>query len=99
MTIRFLNDQLEDWFTGNYSGRQPFNEDVLKAYKKTVNKLATANSTIEIRQNKSLNFHPLKRDLEGRFGVRVNMKYRIVVALTQEGSLEVIEIEQLTDYH
>lgn len=99
MTIRFATKVLENWFTGDYSGRQPFSEAVLKAYRKTVNKLSVANATAELRQNKSLDFHPLKRDLAGKYAVRVNMQYRVVFALTNEGGFEIIEVEQLTDYH
>lgn len=28
-----------------------------------------------------------------------NMQYRVVFAITTEGGLEIIDIEQLTDYH
>jgi plasmid maintenance system killer protein len=100
MTIRFKTTQLETWFEGNYSGKQPFSEVVLKAYRKAIGKLQAAPSTVQLRQNKSLDFHPLKHELTGKFAVRVTMQYRIVFAINQEtDELEVIEVEQLTDYH
>jgi plasmid maintenance system killer protein len=100
MIVTFKTGELRDWATGNYSGRQPFAEVVLKAYRKTIAKLEGADSTVELRQNKSLDFHPLKRDLAGKFAVRVNMQYRIVFSLhTDTNELEIIEVEQLTDYH
>lgn len=99
MTIRFATKQLENWFTEDYSGKQPFNAIVLKAYQKTVRKLDAADSVAILKQNKSLDFHPLKRELAGKYAVRVNRQYRIIFSLTQEGELEIIDIEQLTDYH
>jgi plasmid maintenance system killer protein len=99
MTIYFATQQLEDWFSGDYEGKQPFSEAVLKAYQKTLRKLNAAENLTVMRQNKSLNLHPLKKDLEGRFAVRVNMQYRVVFSLTEEDELQVLLIEQLTDYH
>ena len=100
MTVTFKTEQLQDWATGAYAGRQPFAEVVLKAYRKAIAKLQAAPSTVELRQNKSLDFHPLKRDLTGKYGVRVNMQYRLVFSMhTDTGQIEVIEVEQLTDYH
>ncbi|WP_461070201.1 type II toxin-antitoxin system RelE/ParE family toxin [Spirosoma horti] len=90
---------IENWFTEDYSGKQPFSAAVLKAYQKTVRKLDAADSVTILKQNKSLDFHSLKRELAGKYAVRVNMQYRIVFSLTQEGELEIIDIEQLTDYH
>lgn len=100
MTVTFRTEQLATWATGNYSGKQPFAETVLKAYRKTIAKLQAASSTVELRQNKSLDLHPLKRDLSGKFAIRVNMQYRVVFSVhTETGEIEIIEVEQLTDYH
>lgn len=54
---------------------------------------------VALRSFKSLNLHELQDDLAGKFAVRVNMKYRIVFSWSSENKLEIIEIEQLTDYH
>ena len=99
MTIRFATQQLEKWFVGEYQGKQPFSETVLKAYQKTIRKLDSADSLAILRQNKSLNFHPLKRELEGKYAVRVNMQYRVILSIDDEGEIQVLLIEQLTDYH
>ncbi|MBO0935618.1 type II toxin-antitoxin system RelE/ParE family toxin [Fibrella sp. HMF5335] len=100
MEITFANNQLKDWVTMEYEGRQPFAEPVLKAYRKTIAKLEAAASTTALRQNKSLDFHPLKRDLVGKYAVRVNMQYRVVFSIDkQTGAAEILHIEQLTDYH
>lgn len=99
MIIRFATQQLEDWFVGQYQGKQPFSEAALKAYQKTIRKLDAADSLAILRQNKSLNLHPLKRDLEGKYAVRVNMQYRVIFSISDEGQIQVLLIEQLTDYH
>ncbi len=99
MIIRFATQQLEDWFVGEYEGKQPFSESVLRAYQKTIRKLDAAGSLAILRQNKSLNLHPLKRDLEGKYAVRVNMQYRVVLSISEEGEIQILLIEELTDYH
>ena len=48
---------------------------------------------------KGLNLHELKRDLAGKYAVRVNKQYRVVFTWTKEGALEIIDIEDLTDYY
>lgn len=99
MTIRFATQQLENWFTNDYEGKQPFSEAVIRAYQKTIRKLDAAGNLSVLRQNKSLNLHPLKRELEGKYAVRVTMQYRVVFSITDEGEIQVLLIEQLTDYH
>lgn len=99
MIIRFATQQLEDWFVGEYEGKQPFSEAVLRTYQKTIRKLDAAGSLAILRQNKSLNFHSLKRDLEGKYAVRVNMQYRVVLSISEEGEIQILLIEELTDYH
>ncbi len=100
MNVTFATNELERWAVADYSGRQPFSEPVLKAYRKAVAKLEAAPSMVSLRQNKSLDLHGLKRDLVGMYAVRVNMQYRIVFSLdNQIGEAQVLHIEQLTDYH
>lgn len=99
MIVRFTKQQLEDWFTGNFTGKQPFNSEVLKQYRKVVNQLAAAPNLATLRTIKGLNLHELKRELAGKYAVRVNKQYRIVFIWTKNGMLEIVEIDDLTDYH
>ncbi len=99
MTVRFTKQQLENWFTGDFTGKQPFSSEVLKQYRKVVNQLAAAPSLATLRMIKGLNLHELKRDLTGKYAVRVNKQYRVVFIWTKNGTLEIIEIDDLTDYH
>lgn len=99
MDVRFTKQQLEDWYTGNFAGKQPFSSDVLKQYRKTVNQLAAAPNLATLRTIKGLNLHELKRDLAGKYAVRVNKQYRVVFTWTKDGALEIIDIDDLTDYH
>jgi plasmid maintenance system killer protein len=100
MKVTFATKQLEDWFTGEYSGKQPFSGPVLKAYQKAINKLIAAPSTVDLRVNKSLDFHPLTRELSGKYAIRVNMQYRVVFSINKEtNQVDIIDVEQLTDYH
>ncbi len=95
----FMCQQLEDWFTGNFTGKQPFSSEVLKQYRKVVSQLAATPNLATLRAIKGLNIHELKRDLAGKYAVRVNKQYRIVFEWTKNGTLEIIEIDDLIDYH
>ncbi len=99
MDVRFTRQELEDLFTGNLRGKQPFNNEVIKQYRKVVNQLAAAPNLATLRMIKGLNLHELKRDLAGKFAVRVNMQYRIIFTWSSMGAVEIIDIEDLTDYH
>lgn len=99
MTVRFARQELADLYTGEVRGKPRFSKEVLKQYRKTVNRLSAAVNLANLRQIKSLNLHDLKDDLAGKHAVRVNMQYRIVFTLTSEHQIEIIEIEDLVDYH
>lgn len=54
----------------------------------------------ELKKLNSLRIHPLKNELAGKWAARVNDQYRLVFRLLEEaGAIEVLILEDLTDYH
>ena len=54
----------------------------------------------ELKKLNSLRIHPLKKELAGKWAARVNDQYRLVFRLLEEaGAIEVLILEDLTDYH
>lgn len=106
MQVQFKYEELLNLYLGKpVRGKANFSSAVVKQYQSTVNKLQNAGSISDLRQRKSLDLHELKRDLAGKFAVRVNMQYRLIFSFVSEtseppdGSITIIEIEDLTDYH
>ena len=62
--------------------------------------MIVAPSTVDLRMNKSLDFHMLTRGLSGKYAIRVNMQYRVVFSINKEtDQVDIIGVEKLTDYH
>ena len=106
MQVQFKYEELLNLYLGKpIRGKAKFSSAVIRQYQSTVNKLQNAGSITDPRQRKSLDLHELKRDLVGKFAVRVNMQYRVIFSFVSEigepfgGPLTIIEIEDLTDYH
>ena len=106
MQVQFKYEELLNLYLGKPTrGKAKFSSPVIKQYQSTVNKLQNAGSITDLRQRKSLDLHELKRDLGGKFAVRVNMQYRIILSFVSEagqllgGPITIIEIEDLTNYH
>lgn len=79
MQVQLKYEELLDLYLGKPTRKKAkFSSAVTKQYQSTVNKLQNAGSINDIRQRKSLDLHELKRDLAGKFAVRVNMQYRII---------------------
>ncbi|NBB20103.1 hypothetical protein GVN20_12125 [Runella sp. CRIBMP] len=47
----------------------------------------------------SLRIHPLKKELTGKYAARVNDQYRLIFRLDEEETIEILTLEDLTDYH
>ena len=90
MNLQFKNDYLEKIFQGKaVKGKPKYSHDVCVKFKKTILKLQSTSSFKELRELRSLNFESLSGNLKGFYSVRVDKKYRLILALTKEENLEV----------
>ena len=104
MIIEFDNDDLYKYYIGNFKGKPHYPTIIQNQFRKVVALFQTANSFSEIKKINSLRIHPLKKELSGYYAARVNDQYRMIFELrTEESSeeeiVEIIVIEELTDYH
>ncbi len=103
MIIEFDNDDLYDYYVGSFKGKPKFPMAVQNQFRKVVSLFQTASSFSEVKKINSLRIHPLKRDLMGYYSARINDQYRLIFELkfeeNEEEVLEIIIIEDLTDYH
>lgn len=100
MVIEFEKDYLRELYEENRtSGKKyRFQPQVVKQYRKTVNRLRDAKTIVELFPIKSLNYEKLAGDKEGLESVRVNDQYRIEFIIRIEGQVsDIITICSITE--
>jgi proteic killer suppression protein len=99
---------IEDHFLGevaNYNkvtGKSPFPDEVIKAFKKRLNQIRQAKSTFDLRIIKSLHFEKLKgKKYEGRYSIRLNISYRLIFRIENNdiSRLEIMYIEEINNHY
>ncbi len=86
MEIIFTEDYLQELYEDGKakSKKHRFQNDIIKRYKTTIDKLKVANKIEDLFPIKSLNYEKLKGK-EGLESVRINDKYRIIFKSSIEG--------------
>lgn len=101
MVTKIENQELEALYKGHtFRGKPKYPKEVIIQFAKRVKMLENAQSITEIRNLKGLNFEALKGNLKGKYSVRVNDKYRIILRREkQELIVEVLIIEDLSNHY
>ncbi|WP_413669870.1 type II toxin-antitoxin system RelE/ParE family toxin [Mucilaginibacter sp. Mucisp86] len=99
---------IEDHFLGevaNYNkvtGKSPFPDEVIKAFKKRLYQIRQAKNTADLRAIKSLHFEKLKgKKYEGKYSIRLNISYRLIFRIENNEitRLEIICIEEINNHY
>jgi proteic killer suppression protein len=99
---------IEDHFLGevaNYdkvSGKSPYPDEVIKAFKKRLFQIKQAKSTADLRTIKSLHFEKLKgKKYEGKYSMRLNISYRLIFRIENEelSRIEIVCIEEINNHY
>jgi proteic killer suppression protein len=99
---------IEDHFLGevaNYnkiSGKSPYPDEVIKAFKKRLFQIKQAKSTADLRTIKSLHFEKLKgKKYEGKYSMRLNISFRLIFRIENEefSRIEIICIEEINNHY
>lgn len=105
MEVIFSNPSLKDIYQHGFARKGTYGQDVVKAFIKKVDILIAAPNSRELMFITSLHFKKLVREkkYKGKYSVRVNDQYRIVFSIIKQlggkQTIEIAEIEALTDYH
>jgi proteic killer suppression protein len=102
MVVKFENEYLEKLFTGDpLKGKQKFNDEVIKKFKKTVLILKNVDSSNELSKFRGLNFEALIGNKKGLFSVRVDYGYRLEFKLENEiiQLTEIVIIEKYSKHY
>ncbi len=93
MIVKFKNLYLQKLFEDDdIPGKPKFEKAVIIKFQKTIQKLEFAEDIKEIKAQKGLNFEGLKGKLKGFFSVRVDYKYRLILTLEKDDTMEITEI-------
>ncbi|GGB24008.1 type II toxin-antitoxin system RelE/ParE family toxin [Mucilaginibacter rubeus] len=99
---------IEDHFLGevaNYNkvtGKSPFPDQVIKAFRKRLYQIKQAKSTADLRMIKSLHFEKLKgKKYDGKYSIRLNISYRLIFRIENNeiSRLEIICIEEINNHY
>lgn len=101
MIIQIENPLLSAIYQGMEKGKSKYDETVRIKFRKTILTLKNAENVVEIRKFKGLNFEALKGNLRGKYSVRVDRKYRIILRIEKDRVLveDILIIEDLTNHY
>ena len=102
MIIKIENDYLENLYQGkSQKGKPKFSHEVEIKFVKTVDRLKFSDSLRDIKAQRSLNFEALKGDMRGKYSVRVDKKYRLILWIEKSEVIleDIIVIEDLTNHY
>jgi proteic killer suppression protein len=103
MVVRFNNAYLEKLYQGKAVSKKPrYSRDVVLIFKKTMLILQAVENIKQLGNLRGLNFEPLKGKLKGKYSVRLNLEYRLIVSVLKDRSSadsEVLIIEELTNHY
>lgn len=101
MIINFTDSYLEELSKDEtLLGKQKFPNEVIKAFKKRVFQIKNAKNSIDLRNIKSLHFEKLKEKIyEGKYSIRLNISYRIIFEINNQGNVEIISVEEISKHY
>ena len=102
MIIRIENEDLEALYQDKTpKGKPKFSKEIVEKFKKTINRLKYSDTLPDIKKQRSLNFEALKGDLKGKYSVRVDIKYRLILRIEKDRVVleDILVIEDLTNHN
>jgi len=90
MEIVFNSEEYLNYYTGNYSGKQKYSEDILKRYRDKVNYMTEAETLNDLSRIRSLNIEKY----EGRWSARINIQYRIEFDFIKPNTIIILKISK-----
>jgi len=102
MIIIIQDEHLEILYQGKKpKGKPRYNNEIVKKFIKTVDRLKFSDTIADIKAQRSLNFEALKGDLKGKYSVRVDIKYRLILRIESNRAIveDVIIVEELSNHY
>lgn len=99
MQIDFDDDELRRLYEEPDFRPKRLHQDLVRAYRKKVGILVAAESELDLRNMRSLNFEKLRGDREGQHSIRLNDQWRLILRIEVDGDGKTVVIIEIVDYH
>jgi proteic killer suppression protein len=76
-----------------------FDRTLVRAYRMRVQLICAAQDERPLRAMKSLHFEKLKGDLDGKYSIRLNAQWRLILQIEKDETGKLIVIVSIMDYH
>lgn len=98
MEVEFDDDDLDrleidPHFTAGFS------QEVVRAYRKRVQQIRGFRDERDFQALRSLHFEKLKGDRVGKYSIRLNLQWRLILEIYGDHPCKVIRIIEVVDYH
>jgi plasmid maintenance system killer protein len=90
MEIEFKSEEGLNYYTGNYSGKQKFTEDILSRFRDKINYMIEAETLNDLSKIRSLNIEKY----EDHWSARINKQYRIEFEFIKPKTLVILKISK-----
>ncbi len=102
MKVIIENLYLEHLYNGDVlKGKPKFSKEVTEKFKKKIELIKSVENIAELKQFRSLNFEALSGNLKGKYSIRIDLKYRLILRI-EKGEItieEVLIVEDLTNHY
>ena len=99
MRIEFAAEELRRLYVDPEFVLAQFGPDLIRAYRKKVGFLVSANSELDLRAYKALRYEKLRGDREGQHSVRLNQQWRLILRVETDDDGRLLIIVEIVDYH
>lgn len=99
MQIDFEDDDLRRLYEHPDFRVARFHPDLVKAFRRKMQLIVGAESELDLRALRSLNFEKLQGDREGQHSIRLNDQWRLIFRIEADDDGKVVFIIEIVDYH
>ena len=98
MEVKFADANLDRLETDHsYTGG--WAQAVVKAFRKRMQQIRSAQDERDFYALKSLHFEKLKGQRQGQHSMRLNDQYRLIIELESQSSIKIVNVVNIEDYH
>ena len=90
MEVEFNSEEWLNYYTGDYSGKQKYSEDILKRYRDKINYMTEAETMNDLSRIRSLNIEKY----EGHWSARINIQFRLEFDFIKPNTLVILNISK-----
>ena len=98
MDVTFADDKCRV-LRDDPNAKTKFGPNVVRAYRKVMNIIASARDERDIRAMKSLRFEALEGDRSHQHSLRLNDQWRLIVEIVKGKPRNAIRVIEIEDYH